>query len=212
MLWQTFFQNLFGPSSASGTLFREICWPFVSSLVPFFWKTCWSFDSSQAFFFGIYVWPSTALGHLFLGKLVSHSTPLGPLFFKGSYFLRALKRKVSPLTKECFSGPRKILISLTLRIKLILWITVAIIRLNISINNCLKFVSDQISVIVVPFIRLFAKFRFAHIYATSGYMCIFDTKPKFKIKIWIPDDITSINFVRNKCQVCLVQKGYVYYV
>ena len=43
-------------------------------------------------------------------------------------------------------------------------------------------------------------------------MCIFDTKPKFKIKIWIPDDITSINFVHNKCQVCLVQKGYIYYV
>ena len=32
-----------------------------------------------------------------------------------------------------FSGPRKILIGLTLRIKLNLWITVAIIRLNIRV-------------------------------------------------------------------------------
>ena len=68
------------------------------------------------------------------------------------------------------------------------------------------------SLVLVPLTRLFAQLRFVHDHVTLGFMYIYYVRSKLRNKFWISKDTHSMNSDRNICQVCLVQKGHIYYV
>ena len=156
--------------------------------------------------------PSTALWSPFSGKFGCAFINPRHFLFDVYHFSTTLNGKFCPLTKARFTESRKMQSSLIVCIKFNLSIIVAIKSLNTSFINCQEFARNQMSLILVPFIRLFAKLKIALINVTLGYMMILDTRSKHINEIWIPDEYPSMNSDCNICQLCLVQKGLIYYV